>query len=141
MPDIEGLQHWPGRSGPIPSSTDVMPLASGVTVQSGYPAHTKGAWVELIASTSKKAIGIAASFSCIENPYRYLADVGIGAAGSETVLIPNIYLNIVGITCVGTTMIFLPCSLPAGTRLSMRFQFTGASYKYGYGAVDLITQD
>ena len=141
MPDIEGQQSWPGRSGPIPGSTDVMGTASGVSIQSGYPAHTKGAWVELIASTSKKAIGVAVTFSCAENPYRYLFDLGIGAAGSETVLIPNIYLRIDGINAICSTTLFLPCFIPAGTRISMRFQLSGAAYKYGNGAVGLITQD
>lgn len=101
----------------------------GVLVDPGGVANTKGAWSEIVASSDNPirslilSFGNKADFTRAASSY-FLADLGIGAAGSETILMPDI-----PITTQSTDDLFspssvgpLPCFIPAGTRIAMRAQ-------------------
>ena len=96
---------------------------SGVTVT--VPAGTdnvKGAWVELVASTTydmtalETCVLVGSAAAC-----SMLVDIGVGPAGSEVVLVPDLYAETH--TSVPMTMgTRIPVKIPAGTRISARAQ-------------------
>lgn len=96
-----------------------------VVVTGSATLNTKGAWTELIASSNEiyglwLALRIASGNSLNTN---VLMDVGIGPAGSEVVVVPDIILS-------GRNTIFplgLPLYVPAGTRVAMRLASAVAS--------------
>lgn len=101
----------------------------GVTTSSSV--HTKGAWTQLVAATTYDFSGVIVWFDWADAAGReYMIDVGVGAAGSETVIVPNLALS----RCSTTDRLFhscvyLPISIPAGSRLSLRAQ-SGVSGAY-----------
>jgi hypothetical protein len=87
--------------------------------------------VELIASTSFPyqwvciAVGHSANNTGIAATY--LADLMIGAGGSETVLIPDLFFR-QDTSIDGPAIVWsFPCSVPAGSRLSMRLRSSDAT--------------
>lgn len=95
---------------------------SRATVTAHATPHTKGSWVELIASTSQDThmLGINLSFTFwSSNATNMLVDIGVGGSGSEVVLIANMCGGWHGRE-VGMTII--PVYLPAGTRIAARCQ-------------------
>ncbi len=94
------------------------------TVTASATPHAKGAWTQLVASTSGAANLLSFVVTCNANATdtATLLDVGIGAAGSETVIIPDI--------AVGGTLqmpIQVPVKIPSGTRIAFRAQSAVAS--------------
>lgn len=91
-------------------------------------AHTKGSWVEIVASTSVDVVCLAmnttASIAGNGLDSRCLIDIGIGAAGSEVVVIPDI---LVGHKSSSTSGWLFPIFIPAGTRVAFRSQHAQAS--------------
>jgi len=105
----------------------LLDLSDYTTVASSATANTKGAWVELIASTSAdaNALTVWAMNYLIngQNPAT-LIDIGIGAAGAETVLVGDVGVGGAGqfFTRPGGVAFTVPISIAAGTRISMRSQ-------------------
>jgi hypothetical protein len=114
--------------GALEASTTYTVLTSGA-------ANVKGAWVQLIASTAEDSGGMF-----LVLPYNGVfsgLDVGVGAAASETVLVPNIYVG-----CPGNAIpnwVFVPISVKKGTRVSARFQDSGGGNTLTIGVVMLKT--
>ncbi len=112
----------------------------GTEVDPGGTVNTKGSWVELVASTSfdhvflNLGVGYQNKQSRTQTP-SWLADIGIGASGSEVVLIPDIYLfrdsGGDGTSGQGTFTVQnvgpFPVGIPSGTRLSVRAQCNNAT--------------
>lgn len=103
-----------------------------VTVTASGSANAKGSWTELIATTGFQATGIAV-FGRWSTVAGGILDIGIGAAGSEQVLVPNLRFNAkmdststAGHTPAGMSPVF-PISVPAGSRISARLQSAAAS--------------
>lgn len=118
MPDIQDAVGFPQRShyssevgGAVEAST------TGTTVTSGA-ANTKGSWTQLIASTAADSAGIL--LMGFYPGVRFGIDVGIGAAGSETVIVPNIFWGQPGNRFPLQT--YVPVSIKAGTRIAVRAQ-------------------
>jgi len=104
--------------------------ADGITVTAGGTAHTKGAWTQLIASTSYDTYGMWVAVRGIHvsgSATPYLVDIGVGPSGSEQVLIPN--LNVWGAENLGPSIraFFFPVYVPAGSRIVARSQSATAS--------------
>lgn len=105
--------------------------SDGVTVTASATANTMGSWVELIASTSfdstKVFVMLLDSFSTAVNS-NILVDIGVGAAGSEAVVIPTLLgggaapLN----SGMGVQYMF-KLAVPAGSRIAARAQAATAS--------------
>lgn len=106
------------------SSTD--PTFKTVSVATSASAHTKGSWVEVIASTSAEADLLTlyyAGTNASSGNGLALADIGIGVAGAETVLVENIQVG----NSPARTSHDIPINVPAGSRLSVRWQAARAS--------------
>ena len=104
--------------------------STGVAIDAGGSANTKGAWTELTASSSAPTRWMMVQIQHSTNgglaaDTTYLLDIGIGAASSEVVLIPDLPVTI---DSSGGGVVFsnpwysLPVDIPAGTRISARCQ-------------------
>ena len=110
------------QGGLIESALGVVSGSSvNVIVFANSTANTKGAWAEIHASTPYPIEGFWLSLDYGNNTANrdQLIDIGIGASGSEVVLVSNIY----GTYDAGSThLYYIPLSVPAGTRISARSQ-------------------
>lgn len=97
--------------------------------------NTKGAYVELISSTSFEANGLFITLRRGNLNGDALIDIAIGGSGSEQVVVPNI-----GFACqvlrYGTSF-FIPFYIPAGSRISARVQATTGSATVGIQVVPI----
>lgn len=100
----------------------------GVAVDPGGTANTKGSWAQLQAST---AVDVAAVFGVIgfNNDAGRAAgansnlDIGLGAGGSEFVVLPDIVTQTWAATWDGPNDVFfqpVSCPIPSGTRIAAR---------------------
>jgi len=103
---------------------------AGTTVTPSATANTKGSWTQLIAATAADAVALVINifqFNVTATPFGLAIDIGIGASGSETVIVPNIS----NWASTNFTMIeiqlALPIAIPKGTRISARCQADQAS--------------
>lgn len=93
-----------------------------VNVTSGSGVSTKGAWTELVAALPKAIRGFDVYLIGAEVGIWFACDVGIGAAGAERVIAPDL-LHQTFNDFNGEGRIYrFPYALPAGARLSMRAQ-------------------
>jgi hypothetical protein len=94
----------------------------------GTPAHTKGAWLQIIAATPFDADGLwFSALAVVSGGPAALIDVGIGAAAAEQVLVPNLYPNIVSEDRDSGYPAYYPVPIPRGARVAIRAQSSGAS--------------
>lgn len=100
--------------------------ATGGTALTTGASFSKGSWVELLAATAFSTVGLSVyGVAAGVNNVDCLFDIGIGAADSEQVIIPNLGFH----QSNGTTTPcwFFPLSIPAGSRLAARAQAGSAS--------------
>ena len=117
------VQAWLGGSAGEPWFQQIVskPINSNLaTITADSVAHVKGAWTEIIASTSSDADSIYLQlrlFSTSAVNTAGLLDVGIGGSGSEVVVIENLPTG-------GAEGVYhlLPLRIPAGSRIAARFQ-------------------
>jgi hypothetical protein len=94
---------------------------ASVTVTGDASTHTKGSITEVIASTAvdAHALSVTLNSTAVSGAdTSMLVDIMVGAASSETVLIPDVPA---GFLAAATTYVF-PVFVPKGTRLSSRCQ-------------------
>jgi hypothetical protein len=99
------------------ANTTSGPFASFAQVTSGAAATTKGAWTQQFASLSSTISWVYLSVltnSSTLSP-SVLVDVGVGAAGAEQVVVPNLAVGGIGAILIG-----IPLRVNAGSRLSLR---------------------
>ena len=97
----------------------------GVSIANGGVANTKhGSWQQLEASTSEDSFGLVlgfrASVAC-----DVLIDLAVGASSSEQIIAPDLFHSRGNVTA--TQFYYVPGEVPAGTRLSVKFQSTSGS--------------
>lgn len=118
----------------------------GVTIDSGAVASTKSAWVQLAASSGDypiQAMGVHVGSGADNNRsgtgWEWGIDIGIGAAASETVVIPNLVVGCNATVDFNEAQIvsFFPCSIPPSTRIAGRSQCPYVTA--GDRVVDIIT--
>lgn len=101
----------------------------GTTLPNAPGIDTKSGWTEFIASSAHDANWIVISMT-VKNNDKMLIDIGVGASSSEVVILPNIKVsgnaNAFGSATDGVTYSF-PVFIPAGTRVSVRFQTNSSS--------------
>lgn len=128
---------WP-IGGEVCNGTDLGTSLSsgyGTVVSASASANTKGAWVEISASTPHDCtfcvIGFGFSSGGI---YAFATDIGIGPSGSEVPIMQNLISLIPGTStgAQGTAYAF-PVEIPTGTRIAARTQC-------GTGGVAITTQ-
>jgi hypothetical protein len=101
----------------------VLSVSSGTLVTSSSTAKTKGAYTQLVASTPYDAIGflLIVNVTPITTGVSAITvDIAIGPSGSELNILTDFYIPNVGIQETNDVMIYLPCLIPAGTRISSR---------------------
>jgi hypothetical protein len=92
-------------------------------------AHTKGAWQEILASSSANASLLVLQFSAYSTNATNTAtliDIATGASGSETVILSNIAVG-----SAEPTTVDIPIKIASGTRLSARIQSVVTGGKTG----------
>ena len=96
-------------------------LSTSMTVTGSATAHTKGSWTQIFASTTVDSgylvlmpddITVSATNSAT------LVDIGVGAAGSERIVIADINVGAWGHGAMFQTPLFIP----AGSAVSVRLQ-------------------
>lgn len=100
----------------------------GTSITANAAANTKGSYTQLIASTSHDDVGIYVMIDDLAAGIDYLIDVAIGGAGSEQIILPDLYAGGGTGSIAYGTQYWFPVHVPAGSRLSARCQAsTGAS--------------
>lgn len=105
-------------------SVSVSGTAGGVTVTASASTHTKGSYTQAIASTSIAADALLLTVTGMNDgaDRRYLFDVATGGAGSEVVLLPNLFAACVTYGAPLVHQMLIPVSVAAGTRIALRCQ-------------------
>lgn len=91
-------------------------------VTSSASANTKGAWVQVSASCPFDTQGVIFSLQSETSlaSTAFLVDIGVGAAGSEVVAVPNMFSPPPYSQYAESFFTYLPVGIPAGTRVSVR---------------------
>ena len=89
--------------------------------------NTKGAWAELIDATTvaiKEIIVVINNVISVGTYTPHVVDIGVGAAGSEAVIIPDIKIAGANASLDGTSTIVLKFEheIPSGSRIAARGQ-------------------
>lgn len=125
-----GIRRSPKTSIILPWYSRARVTQIGTAVPSGFApaygatAHAKGAWVEVASSVGENVtmIGVNVALASGGVDTSTLMDIGVGAAGSETVVVPNV--------AVGAQQLFfwyVPVAIPSGSRVAIRIQGTRTS--------------
>jgi hypothetical protein len=114
---------------------DVLGFSSGstlgTTITASGSTNTKGSYSELVAATSRDYMGFfIGTTGASATTKHHLLDIAIGAAGSEVVILSNLYILTTAMWSAVPTF-FLPINIPAGTRISARVQSATASSAFG----------
>lgn len=102
--------------------------SGGTSIDPGTTLHTKGAWVEFSAATARDIkqliVGCGNQVNLTRANADFLIDVGVGASGSEQVVLPDLYARAGAGADLIEPHVFppLPVDIPAGSRLAARAQ-------------------
>lgn len=101
--------------------------SGNVSVTAGGTSHTKGAWTEIIASTSTDSTQLILAVAVHQTGQNSatLIDLAIGAASSEVAFLENLPCG--SASQNGGWQVPLPVAIPAGSRISARTQSFTAS--------------
>ena len=97
--------------------------------------NTKSAYTQLIGSLSFDATGIFVMFFASTSGRSYLVDVALGAAGSEQILLNNLF--VARSSQNELHHFFFPVRVPANSRIAARYQASVATAVVGMGIVAL----
>lgn len=121
------------RSGSLQKMTSYGPDTSNtslVSIDPGGTAHTKSSWVELTAATTSPikwvCLAIVRDSITSGTTLRWLADLAIGAAGSEVVVMSNMLFTSGGFTSA-CHIASKPLVIPSGVRVAARVQCSSNS--------------
>ena len=111
-----------------------------IQVITSSKVNTKGAWSQVVGSTAYDYSGIIVWFDWSDpSGHEYMVDVGIGAAGSEVVLVPNLSQSRCSTADrLAHTCIYLPVRIPKGSRISLRSQSVVSGAQSSFVAVQGI---
>lgn len=119
---VEGVQRGADAGADTASSL-------GTTITAPGSNNTKGSYSQLIATAPFDVGGMLVSgyFSHASGTVHGLADIAIGAAASEQVLLPNLLFHRTSSSGKPTPPVLFPCSIPAGSRIAARYQASSGS--------------
>ena len=120
----------PQPLGAATTGANTWPTAVNVTPDA--TAHTKGAWVEITAATTfdvERIHMMWAATSAAGTNSSALLDIGVGAAGSEVVVVPDLAVgwNALAVGISDRTRYDLPLWIPKGSRVAVRAQSARAT--------------
>lgn len=107
--------------------------SKGTTLNPGATINTKGAWAELSASAPNDLRELLVALRRDnDNPgaveASWLVDIGIGAAGAEQVVIPDVWCYATGYNDFkGASTLWMPAQIPTGSRVAARCACNTAS--------------
>lgn len=113
MPDFAQL-----FGGPSQSAADTA-NSTGIAV-SDASINTKGSWTTLISSTTYSGAWLLITLVNPNNLDSFLVDIGIGGAGAEQVIIPDLNTDNQSLAAPCNRFYLFPIAIPAGTRISAR---------------------
>lgn len=105
--------------------------SGGTSIDPGGVAHTKGAYSQLSASITSRIRQLYLAFGEQDDLARatsdWLLDIAVGAAASEEIFVPDIYLHLASqLDTFGYGMMGpFPVNIPKGSRLAARSQCSG----------------
>lgn len=111
------------------STTDTSGYSAGIVLTAPSGNNSKGAWTQLLASAPSDVCFILFSIFFYDGSageFSVAVDVGVGASGSETMLIPNLIGQLLGVSSTAVTYAF-PVSIAKGTRIAARYQASNGS--------------
>jgi hypothetical protein len=122
------MAMWPAADqNQMQSSANTANSRPYVTATASATPNTKGSWVEIITTSAFEAEGILIAsqvqIATAATDSSMLLDIGLGAIGSERVLVSNIPY---GHTWWGQRQ-FFPIRIPSGERVAVRVQSAIAS--------------
>lgn len=95
--------------------------SSASTLTAGGVANTKGSWVELTSALVFDADGFYVSLNNGFARARYYVDIGIGGAGSEVVICPDLFVY-TSLNGQASAFLYIPLHIPGGVRIAARCQ-------------------
>lgn len=112
--------------------------STGTAIASSATTNTKGSWVELIASTAFDSSWVMVNWAGFDNVAGpdFLFDIGVGASGSEQVIVANLIAGQRGTWVPGGYL--FPLAIPAGSRVAMRAQVNSGSARTGRVAIQIF---
>lgn len=132
------MGDWPLLGGGNVAESDGRVAASSTMVSiTGAGSYAKGSWAELIAATAFQADALIVWAAMAGNQRTGLVDIGIGGAGSEQVVVPNLTVSrAFDAAAEGLFTAVLPVRVPAGSRVAACLATAGVDS--GYAGVTLI---
>lgn len=90
--------------------------------------NTKGSWTQLSSSTSSDIVLLEVEivFESAGGANSFSLDIGIGASGSEVIIIPDLFVG-QQFNRIGSISLIVPVQIPAGTRVAARGQCNNSS--------------
>lgn len=107
--------------------------SSGTTITTGSSINTKGSYSTIVDPIPNGVTGFWLIIQQASDAHRWAFDIAIGGAGSEVVIIPNLWIG--WRAEHGACRIRVNIPLPAGARLSCRAQSSGTTAKTSYVSV------
>lgn len=119
-------------AGQITSNLPATPSTTtfGTRATGSATVNTKGAWAQVTASLPHDAYGFwltMAGTAVSATSTDMLLDIGIGAAASEVVLVPDLLSGWIGTPTQAPRSLFIPIFIKKGTRVAIRCQGVIAS--------------
>ena len=118
---------------------------SGTAVQAGASAGTKGLWTQIVSSTDEDTFGVKVHILAGQTTFNrpVMVDIGIGAAASEEIVIPDL-MGGMNKSDEHVLHYEFPLFVPAGSRIAARASGTTGStvidvaLSLGYGSASII---
>lgn len=110
---------------------DTGTTGGGTPLTATTAANTKSAWTQIVAGTGIDAheIEFAPLTDGLGGTSCALMDIGVGAAGAEQVVVPNIAYSQDQWSGFSAGRIRLPVAIPAGSRVAARLQSPSSGYQ------------
>lgn len=123
------VSGWLNLQQPFWVPKPIAAKAARVTVTANTSAHTKGAWAQIVASTSADTNLIEVMIDAIQSggvDTSTLVDIGVGASGSEVVVVENVAVggasSYLGGSSDNALCFAVPVYIPSGSRVAARIQ-------------------
>ncbi len=99
---------------------------AGTVIDPGAVSNTKGSWVEITSSTTEDLKEIFMTVGLRSNTLPagtgFYFDIGVGAAASEQIIIPDIWFYSITQDFIGPYFYRFPVQIPKGSRIAVRSQ-------------------
>ena len=111
---------------PYATGVDALGVSTATTLGQAITqgvSNAKGSWAQITASTSRDYIGfvVSADGQNTGGTYNYsLVDIGVGAAGSEQIIVPDWGCKNNAGTIFNGVSPFFPIRIPTGSRIAVR---------------------